>query len=112
MRRWHPYVDDRDVRARALHQFEQSFGIGGEPDNLEARFGEQPGEPFAKDHRVVGECYSHGISARSVVPRPGGLEIVNRPPSASMRSASPRSPEPPVGVAPPMPSSPISMVNR
>ena len=109
VRRWHPDVDDRDVRAGALDQLEQAVAVGGEPDDFEAGFFEQPGEAFAQDDRVVGQRYAHGISARSVVPRPGGLEIVNRPPSASMRSASPRSPEPPVGVAPPMPSSPTSM---
>ena len=95
----------------ALDQLKQSVGVGGEPDDLEAGLFEQAGEAFAQDHGVVGQGYAHGISARSVVPRPGGLEIVSRPPSASTRSASPRSPEPPVGVAPPMPSSAISMVS-
>ncbi len=80
---------------RALDQLEQRVAVAGEPDDLEAGFLEQPGEAFAQDHRVVGQRYAHGISARSVVPRPGGLETVKRPPSASTRSASPRRPEPP-----------------
>ena len=46
------------------------------PDDLEARLVQQAGQTFAQDHGVVGEGYAHGISARSVVPRPGGLETV------------------------------------
>ena len=79
------------------HKLEQRIAVCGEPDDLEAGFLEQAGEALAQDHGVVGQHYAHGISARSVVPRPGGLETVKLPPSASMRSASPRSPEPPDG---------------
>ena len=84
MCRWHPDVDDRDVGVGALDQLEQGFCVGCEPDDFEPGFFEQAGEPFAQDDRVVGHCYAHGISARRVVPRPGGLEIVSRPPSASI----------------------------
>ena len=72
VRRRHPDVDDRDVRLDALDQLEQSLGVGGEPDDFKAGFVEQSGETFAQDHRVVGQRYAHGISARSVVPRPAG----------------------------------------
>ena len=43
------------------------------------------------------------------VPRPGGLSIVSCPSRAPTRSARPRSPLPRSGVAPPWPSSRISM---
>src|SRR2546421_9524837 len=80
-------------------------GVGGETDHLEAGLLEQPSESLAQDHRVVCDDYPHGISTRKVVPRPGGLDTVSQPPSASTRSARPRSPEPPPDAAPPIPSS-------
>src|SRR5690606_28082227 len=53
-------------------------------------------------------CVS-GRAARTVVPAPGGESSVSCPPSASTRSARPRSPVPPdSGSAPPRPSSVIS----
>ena len=94
-----------------LHQLEQLVAVAGQPDDLEASLLQQPRKSLAQDHRVVGERYSHGISARSVVPRPGGLETVKLPPRASTRSAKPRSPEPPDVVAPPIPSSATSITS-
>ena len=44
---WHPDIDDRDIRLCPFDQREQSFRVGSEPDNLEAGFFEQAGEPFA-----------------------------------------------------------------
>ena len=82
------------------------------PDDVEARLGEQPREPLAQEHRVVGEDHSHGISACTTVPRPGGLSTSSRPPSASTRSASPRSPVPRAPSAPPTPSSATSTTAR
>ena len=46
-----------------------------------------------------------GSTQVTVVPRPTGLCTENVPPSASMRSCSPRIPEPRTGSAPPIPSS-------
>ena len=94
MRRRHPDVDDRHVRLRAVDELEQLLGVGGHPDDLEPGLLEQPRQPLAEDHRVVGDRYAHGICAIRRVPRPGGLDTVNWPPSASTRSARPRSPDP------------------
>ena len=44
------------------------------------------------------------------VPPPGGLSTSSRPFSASTRAASPRSPVPPAGSAPPTPSSATTTV--
>ena len=46
-----------------------------------------------------------GSSQDTVVPRPAGLCTENVPPSASIRSLSPTSPEPRSASAPPAPSS-------
>jgi hypothetical protein len=110
--RRHANVDDRDVRIRSLDERAQLLGIGGQTDHLESGLLEQPRKALAQDHRVIRDGYPHGISARSVVPRPGGLDTVTRPPSASTRSARPRSPEPTPAAAPPIPSSATSSTSR
>src|SRR5262249_48748149 len=81
-------------------------------DDLEAALGQQPCEALADDDCVVGENHTHGISARSCVPPPGGLTTAKQPPSASIRSQRPLSPPPGVGVAPPTPSSSTSTTAR
>ena len=53
-----------------------------------------------------------GTSISSRVPCPGGLSTKIVPPSASTRSVSPTSPEPPSVVAPPSPSSRIDSWRR
>ena len=50
---------------------EQLLRVRGQPSDLEAGLVEQAREPLAQQQRVVGDDYPHGISARSVVPRPG-----------------------------------------
>ena len=50
-----------------------------QPHDLEPGLLEQPGEALAEDHGVVGERYPHGTSARSEVPRQGGLDTVSCP---------------------------------
>ena len=64
---------------------------------------------IGRQHRQPAVVVRHGNSAVTAVPAPGGLDTLRRPSSASTRSASPRSPEPHAGSAPPTPSSVISI---
>jgi hypothetical protein len=50
-----------------------------------------------------------GSTATILVPDPSGLSTSKRPPTASTRSRRPTSPDPAVSVAPPRPSSAISI---
>jgi predicted dienelactone hydrolase len=56
----------------------------------------------------VGAAQWSGSSARTIVPAPASLWSRSEPPRASTRSASPRTPVPLLGLAPPRPSSRIS----
>ena len=51
---------------------DEVLGVAGLADDLEAVLGEQPDDPLAQQHRVLGDDYSHGILAITVVPAPGG----------------------------------------
>ena len=77
-------------------------------DDVEAGVDEQARDALAQQDAVLGDRYPHGISARTRVPPPGGLQTRSRPPSASTRSARPRRPVPRSLSAPPTPSSTIS----
>src|SRR5690606_37454472 len=92
---------------------EQVLAVAGLASDLEARVLEQPDQPFAQQHGVFGDddlqgciCCAHtGISARRVVPDPGGESRASEPSNAPTLSASPCNPEPRPGSAPPTPSS-------
>src|SRR6185369_1462426 len=104
---------DRDVRAVRAHLQEQLVGVVGLPDDLEARLLEQPRNPFAEEHGVVGEDDPHsGISATTRVPPADGLSTRKEPSRTATRSASPRRPEPFRRLAPPTPSSVTSTRSR
>ena len=87
------------------HDREQRLGVADARDDLVAGILEQPCEPFAEQHRVLGDHESHGIATSMRVPPPRGLAITSVPPWAETRSSSPASPEPRRARAPPMPSS-------
>src|SRR5690606_41905788 len=79
-------------------------------DHVAAGVREQPGDAVEQQHRVLGEDHTHGyafhgMSAVRTVPSPGGLWRNRSPSTASTRSASPWSPVPARGSAPPRPLS-------
>ena len=86
-------------------QREQRLGVAGAADDLVAGVLEQPGEPLAQQHGVLGDHDAHGSSTATRVPAPGGLSIASVPPWAATRSRIPASPRPPPRAAPPTPSS-------
>src|SRR5580765_1567022 len=107
MRRRHSNVDDRDVRAEVADTCEQRVGVADLGDYFDVVFGEQTRDTLANKRSVVGDHYSHGSSARTVVPCVGRLSIASVAPSASRRSRRPDSPDPVAILAPPTPSSVI-----
>ena len=57
------------------------------PDHVEAGVGEQPREPLAQQHLVVGDDDAHGTSARIVVCPAAARSTASSPSSAPMRSS-------------------------
>ena len=94
VRRRHPDIDHRDVRIAVLDEPQQRVDIAGLADHLEARRGKRRRQRLAEEHGIVGEDHAHGITARIVVPPPGGLSTLSRPRIAATLSSSPCSPEP------------------
>ena len=73
-------------------------------DHVEAVVAQEPRETVAQEREVLGDHHAQGITARTVVGPPPGLETVRTPSSASTRCRRPVSPAP-AGSAPPRPSS-------
>ena len=113
VRRGHADVDHGDVGLVGADLAQQVLGVAGLAGDLEARVLEQAHEALAQQHGVLGDddfqwgigCAHTGISARRVVPDPGGESSAREPSSAPTRSTRPRRPEPRPGSAPPTPSS-------
>ena len=78
--RRHPDVDHGDVGLVGADLAEQVLGVAGLAGDLESRVLEQAHEALAQQHGVLGDddlqwaisCAHTGISARRVVPDPGG----------------------------------------
>src|SRR5262245_23664689 len=102
--RRHPDVDQRDVRPVLHDEALELVGVAGHRTGLDVGLGEQPGQPFAEQHRVVGDHDPHGSVPITIVPPSGRVRTASAPPTASARSAMPRSPAP-CGSASPTPSS-------
>ena len=96
----HPAPDEHAVRLDASHP----AGAGGDL-GIRILHSRSLPSPGLAQHR-------QGSCADTVVPRPGWLDTVSRPPSASTRSASPRKPDPRSVAAPPIPSSAMSITAR
>jgi hypothetical protein len=126
VRRWHPDIHDDNIRVLTRDEREQLCSIGRLADDLEPGSCERRRQRFAEEDRIVCEgdpdhltrreagvfhgwhavgSHPKGSSARTVVPIPGGLVTVSRPPIVATRSLRPRSPEPRSGSASPRPSS-------
>src|SRR5215212_6716737 len=108
----HADVDDGDIGLVGPDLSQQLLAVARLADDVEARVREQAHGALAQEDGVFGDHDAHGISARMVVPLPGGLCTSRRPSSALRRSARPRSPLPPPGWAPPRPSSRTSTTSR
>jgi hypothetical protein len=61
VRRWHPDIDDCQLRAMFADQIQQFRGVTCLPDDLEARSLEQAGQAFAEQDVVIGDDYAHGV---------------------------------------------------
>src|SRR6187455_670776 len=105
VRRRHAYVDDREIRLVLGDDGHERLGVSDAGDDRVTGILEQPRDPLAEEHGVVGDHDSHGSATSTRVPRPRGLETASVPPWAATRSCRPARPEPRRTTAPPMPSS-------
>ncbi len=107
--RWHPDVDDGDVRRVGADGRPQRLGVGHGGDDLETRPPRGRGSGRSRNSPP-----SSAMTIRTAAPRrwssrlPAGLVIRSEPPRAATRSSSPRKPCPRSMSAPPAPSSTTS----
>src|SRR3954452_3818167 len=109
LRRRHADVHDRHVGLVLVDRGEQLLRVVRLGNDLDAFAAEEGRDALAHQPAVVGDHDSHGSSAVTTVPAPGGLRIRRVPSSAATRSARPWMPVPSVSSAPPTPSSAISI---
>src|SRR4051794_4106520 len=110
-RRRKPDVNDREVRLVPGEDPAQAVGVLRLRHDIDSLVLEQRDDALAQECLVLGDDYSHGSSACTVVPSPGLLTTTRMPSSASTRLRSPERPLP-SGSAPPGPSSSISTTSR
>ena len=89
----HADVDDGHVGRLPLDALQQLVGPA-DRRHVVALVGEDAGQPLTEDDGILRDHDAQGITARTVVPAPGGLTSSNRPLTASTRSTNPRRPEP------------------
>src|SRR6266511_2980355 len=86
VRRRHADVDDRDVRPVRAHLEQELLAVARLTDDLEASLLEQPRDPLAQEHRVLGQHHTQAFGLRSSAHLVCGLTIdpqrrkVNREP--------------------------------
>jgi len=68
--RRHAHVDHGDVRAVLDDRVDQRRGVPDGGDDVAAGLAEQAHQPFAQQHRVLGQHYPHGTTASTLVPPP------------------------------------------
>ena len=93
--RRHADVEHHEVGRQRGDRLEQAGRVADRRADLVAGVVEEPGEPFAQQHLVLGDHDPHGSSATSVVPGPFETTS-NEPPCAATRSA--QSAEPGAGL--------------
>src|SRR5205809_3395712 len=78
----HANVDDRCVGTRKADVAEEFVSILGFGDDVDACLFEQADDALTREHKVVGDDYAHGITARRLV-----SPTSSEPPRAPTRSA-------------------------
>ncbi len=101
----HAYVDHAQVGPVRRACLDQRGPVAHRGDHVVPGLGEQQLQPLAQQHRVVGDDYPHGSSARTTVGPPRGEVMSSKPSAARARCTRPARPPSGVGIAPPCPSS-------
>ena len=86
--RWHADVCDDDVRLQVTDSCFHRVRVAHGRQHVVAGVAEQAHQAFPEQHRVLANDEAHHNIAVTVVPVPGGDEIVTVPPIDSTRSRS------------------------